>query len=97
MSANGVMILGNSNSGKTTLLRIIEDAYHNIYKEEFDKRKSEYLGMKYEIFKIEDDSLMTPLQKEQHLLTLQELKTDDINTIKKVLKNKQIQSQIINP
>jgi ABC-type phosphate/phosphonate transport system ATPase subunit len=64
MSANGVMILGNSNSGKTTLLRIIEDAYHNIYKEEFDKRKSEYLGMKYEIFKIEDDSLMTPLQKE---------------------------------
>jgi len=58
------MILGNSNSGKTTLLRIIEDAYHNIYKEEFDKRKSEYLGMKYEIFKIEDDSLMTPLQKE---------------------------------
>ena len=97
MSANGVMILGNSNSGKTTLLRIIEDAYHNIYKEEFDKRKSEYLEMKYEIFKIEDDSLMTPLQKEQHLLTLQELKTDDINTIKKVLKNKQIQSQIINP
>ena len=91
------MILGNSNSGKTTLLRIIEDAYHNIYKEEFDKRKSEYLEMKYEIFKIEDDSLMTPLQKEQHLLTLQELKTDDINTIKKVLKNKQIQSQIINP
>ncbi len=64
MSTNGVMILGNSNSGKTTLLRIIEDAYHNIYKEEFDKRKSEYLGMKYEIFKIEDDSLMTPLQKE---------------------------------
>ena len=64
MSANGVMILGNSNSGKTTLLRIIEDAYHNIYKEEFDKTKSEYLGMKYEIFKIEDDSLMTPLQKE---------------------------------
>jgi len=64
MSANGVMILGNSNSGKTTLLRIIEDAYHNIYKEEFDKRKSEYLEMKYEIFKIEDDSLMTPLQKE---------------------------------
>ena len=58
------MILGNSNSGKTTLLRIIEDAYHNIYKEEFDKRKSEYLEMKYEIFKIEDDSLMTPLQKE---------------------------------
>ena len=91
------MILGNSNSGKTTLLRIIEDAYHNIYKEEFDKRKSEYLEMKYEIFKIEDESLMTPLQKEQHLLTLQELKTDDINTIKKVLKNKQIQSQIINP
>jgi ABC-type phosphate/phosphonate transport system ATPase subunit len=64
MSTNGVMILGNSNSGKTTLLRIIEDAYHNIYKEEFDKRKSEYLEMKYEIFKIEDDSLMTPLQKE---------------------------------
>ena len=50
------MILGNSNSGKTTLLRLIEDAYHNIYKEEFDKRKAEYLEIKNEIFKIEDDS-----------------------------------------
>jgi ABC-type phosphate/phosphonate transport system ATPase subunit len=46
MGSNGVMILGNSNSGKTTLLRLIEDAYHNIYKEEFDKRKAEYLEMK---------------------------------------------------
>jgi polynucleotide 5'-kinase involved in rRNA processing len=36
MSTVGVMILGNSNSGKTTLLRLIENAYHNIFKEEFD-------------------------------------------------------------
>ena len=55
MSTNGVMILGNSSSGKTTLLSLIEDAYNNIFKEEFDKRKLEYLEMKKEIFKIEDD------------------------------------------
>lgn len=43
MSRSGVMVLGNSNSGKTTLLKLIEDCYYNIYKEEFDKKKSEYL------------------------------------------------------